>query len=62
MEFIFLVVVEFFFQRLRGGILFSEIEGWNFVFRDGGVEFCFQRLRGGILFSEIEGWKFVFRD
>ena len=38
----------FFFQRLMGGILFSEIEGWNFLFRWGGGIFCFSR-----------GWNFV---
>ena len=40
---IFLVVVGFLYQW-GGGILFSEIEGWN--------------VEGEILFSEIEGWNF----
>ena len=77
-NFLAVVVGFFFFQRLRGGIFYSKIEGWNFFFQrlrggiffgGGGifffqwkVEFFFQRLRSGIFYSEIDGWNFFFSE
>ena len=44
----------YFFQRLRGGILFSEIEEWDFCF--SGTFFSAEWLD---FFSEMEGWSFL---
>ena len=40
--------VEFCFHRLRGGIFFSEIEGWGFLFQWGGGIFVL--VEGEIFF------------